>query len=229
MSERKLKPIETRALRRKEEGIFERLLCQKLISSNNADALDKIIKLAEAVFMHNGQLKDIDKTEVDMIYQIALAFKHSYPYKRRDGNEFCYMTWGFEESQANYERYITPWKQMGSLRYRTYWPQKPHWAAGHTYEVAYEEEMAEIERILALLKSDTEYQQFFGITSGHYGSRAAFPYQYFMRLRNQFVMWAIPKVQAWYASLASTIDKDIFDSVLKTMYGPRAPEREGTD
>ena len=219
---RKLKPIEQRALRRKEEGIFERLLCQKLISSNNADALDKILKMAEAVYMHNGKLQNVNKDEVDTLYTVALVFKHAYHY--RDGRTECAsMTWGFQPTKKNYERYITPWRKV-SVRYFTFWPVKDPW---HGRE--YDEAVEDMQQKLATMKGSPEDLKFFMITTNAFGNAATMAEVSFKVLLNEFVMWSIPKVQAWYESLASKIDKDIFDSVLKTMYGPRAPEREGSD
>ena len=68
---------------------------------------------------------------------------------------------------------------------------------------------------------------FFCITGGMERFYAKLSESGYDRLCNQFLVWAMPKVDEWYLELTKLVDQSVFDSIFRTMYGgERKPEKE---
>ena len=128
MSEKKkgLPPIETRALRTRKEGTFERLLCQLLISSNNSEGLKKIEKMCEAYQRAKSMLPQnpgkIDEKEVEIIYTVVTTLRNTsfHNISNRFGR-FVKIMWPFDYTTENYDKFIRPWrKTVAGLVYYPY-------------------------------------------------------------------------------------------------------------
>jgi hypothetical protein len=218
----KFPPIEIRALRRKEEGTFERLLCQLLIQANSSEGLPKIEKMCQAFYRAKPMLPhnpvEIKEDTVEVIYTVARALNHVIFCNLSDSSEgsFCKIMWSFDLNSDNYKRFIEPWRQAKVDV--TYYPY-----IGGGYEAVVREEIARIEKQLKSL-NNTEY--FFCITMGRLGSGGLLTKSSCQHLTNQFVVWAMPQVDEWFMELSKLVDQSVFDSVLKTMYGAKEREKE---
>jgi hypothetical protein len=216
----KFPPIEIRALRRKEEGTFERLLCQLLIRANSSEGLQKIELMCQAFYRAKTMLPhnpvEIKEDEVEVIYAAATALANVVvcPLPTSSEGSFYKILWSFKRTPENYERFIRPWNKSD---YRlVYYP-----FIGDCYN--YEELYNKAEEYFNKL-NDIDF--FFLITTGQKGSYGLLCKSSYHSLKNWFIVWAMPKVDGWFMELSKLVDQSVFDSVLKTMYGAKEREKE---
>jgi len=205
------------SLRGPKGGSFESLLCQHLVAAVNSKPLGKIRLTCEAALMvEDLQSKGIDKEELAMIHQVALGFINTSHYNFQ-GLFYCYMSFPFQLTQENYEKYILPWLQSGThLRYwATFWrgPGDREYAERH-------------EHIQEQLSKLPEAQWFFHITKNN--NLAEIEYS---NLLSQFTSWALPKTQIIFSKLAKLVNPGLFQEILSLYQGesrredtPRRPE-----
>lgn len=216
----KFPPIEVRALRRKEEGTFERLLCQLLIQANSSEGLIKIEKMCQAFYRAKNMLPQnptaIKEDEVEIIFGVTTALNNvvvcSLPHSAEQS--FCKILWGFKQNKENYERFIKPWNKSD---YRLVY--YPYIGDCYNWEELYKDAKEYFSKL-----NDVDY--FFLITTGQQGSYGLLTKSSYHSLKNWFIVWAMPKVDGWFMELSKLVDQSVFDSVLKTMYGAKEKEKE---
>ena len=216
----KFPPIEVRALRRKEEGTFERLLCQLLIQANGSDGLPKIEKMCQAFYRAKSMLPQnpsrIKEEDVEKIYAVATALNNvvicSLPHSSE--GSYCKILWAFKQDRENYDRYIKPWNK--SDKRLTYYP---YIGNAYNWEKLWQQAREQIESF-----DDVHY--FFCVTTGQNGVYGLLTKSSYYSLKNWFLGWAMPKVDGWFMELSKLVDQSVFDSVLKTMYGTKEKEKE---
>jgi hypothetical protein len=215
----KFPPIEIRALRRKEEGTFERLLCQLLIRANSSEGLQKIELMCQAFYRAKSMLPhnpvEIKEEEVEVIYAVTTALNHVATDASDRSYSYCKIMWSFDLTPENYKRFIAPWRL--SKANMTYYP-----CILVNFTAVIEEHVKKIEEYLTAL---TQPDYFFCITTGRLCTGGLLTRSSCQMLTNEFVVWAMPKVDMWFMELSKLVDQSVFDSVLKTMYGT-AKEKE---
>lgn len=218
MSKRKSRfpPIEVRALRTKQAGTYERLLCQLLIASNNAEPLTKIRKMCEAMLraktIPQNPIK-INEEEVEVIHAGVTAFRDTYHgVTKSDQVSWVEISWPFETTDENYKKYVAPWRLVTSLKY---FPLLGY--HGHDFEEVYDRNAKFFTEIR---KERGEAQYFFTITTYVYSrcNAGALTESAFRKLRSQFITWALPKVEEWYLELTKLVEPSLFDFMFRMMY-----------
>ena len=216
----KFPPIEVRALRRKEEGTYERLLCQLLIRANSSTGLEKIDLMCQAFFRTKSMLPhnpvEIKEDEVEVIYTVCTALANvvvcSLPHSSE--GSYCKIMWAFKQDRENYERFIKPWNKS-EFRLVYY----PYIGNDYKWEENYEKARKYFDSL-----DDVNY--FFCITTGRHGNSGLLTKSSYHSLKNWFIVWAMPQVDGWFMELSKLVDQSVFDSVLKTMYGAKEKEKE---
>lgn len=216
----KFPPIEVRALRRKEEGTFERLLCQLLIRANSSTGLEKIDLMCQAFYRAKSMLPhnptEIKEDEVEVMYNVSTALNNvvicSLPHSSE--GSYCKIMWGFKQNNENYEKFIRPWNKS-DLRLIYY----PYIGDGSNWEELYKNAKEHINSL-----DDITY--FFLVTTGQHGVYGLLTKSSYHSLKNWFIVWAMPKVDGWFMELSKLVDQSVFDSVLKTMYGAKEKGKE---
>ena len=217
----KFPPIEVRALRRKTEGTFERLLCQLLIRANSSEGLKKIELMCQAFYRAKTMLPhnpvEIREEQVEIIYAVSAALNNVVVCSLPQTSEgsFCKVMWSFRQNPENYEKYIEPWNK-NNYRLAYY----PFIGNSYNWEEVFNESKEHFDGL-----NNVDY--FFSITTGQYGSRGLLTKSAYHSLKNWFIVWAMPKVDGWFMELSKLVDQSVFDSVLKTMYsGTKEKELE---
>ena len=216
----KFPPIEIRALRRKEQGVFERLLCQLLIRANSSEGLAKIELMCQAFYRAKTMLPhnptEIKESDVEVIYGVCVALNSVVICNLPTSSEgsYCKILWGFKQNPENYERYIKPWNKND---YRLVY--YPFIGDCYNWEQIYEDAKQYFDKL-------NEVDYFFFVTTGQYGSRGLLTRSSYFSLKNWFIIWAMPKVENWFMELSKLVDQSVFDSVLKTMYASKEREKE---
>mgnify|MGYP001148243881 CR=1 FL=1 len=219
MSEKKLPPVEVRALRGKEAGTYERLLCQLLIRANASDGLKKIELMCQAFNRGKSMLPQnpikIDEGQVEIIEKVVTALRNATPHTMISGRQYYQIGWPFQiiPSKEAYERYIAPWHKNLIIQYYPY--------IGTCNVNQVEEIEKKWEEYLSTLEPEL---YFFCITAGMERWGAKLSESGLDTLINQFKVWAMPIVDEWFIELSKLVDTSVFTEIFRTMYGEKKPE-----
>jgi len=220
MSEKKLAQIEVRAIRTKEAGTFERLLCQLLIRANASDGLKKIELMCQAYYRAKPLLPQnpiqINEDEVEIIHKVVTGLKYATRYSlSAGGRQYIQVSWPFKPFKESFDRYIAPWGDEIILQYYAYI------GGGMPYEI----EEAE-KKFIDYLDGLERHMYFFCITMGMERHGGKLSESGFDRVCGQFIVWAMPKVEEWYLELTKLVDPSLFDQIFRTMF---AGEKKTTE
>ena len=171
-------------IRRPKTGSYELLLCQHLIKSVAAEAMEKIRLITEGAYMVPDT--PVDKEALEVIHSLATSFITMKVIYDTDLTLYWgRIPWNFPDSEENYKKYIEPWfldpyKLTRILDRDT--PEKKHdelWKNFFLYTVEGR-----------LYPSSLEY------------------------LKSAFISWAMPKVMTMFEQLTLLISPNIYLEML---------------
>jgi len=181
----------SQALRLHRKGSFENLLCQHLVMAVAADPLTKIRLICEAGWMVDSNKNNLEMTQVEAIYSVALSFLNT---KQVDG--FLGIAWAFTLTRDNYNRFIKPWRRVTPIGFSS-------------YILAVTQERRKI-----LKEAKNEHERFYLLTSKfnlHVSS--------FQVLKSEFLRWALPLVMEIFEKLSRLVQPDLYKEMPQIMKG----------
>jgi len=186
------------AIRAPRQGVYEHLLSQFLASAVVvSDPLKRIRIVAEAAMMVPEQERQdlaIDYETVDSLNQVRIALQNrmiqrDYWIKHSPPFELVSISWGFPRTKENYEKYIAPWDH--TVIY--YSPPVVIMMHRHADAEAF--------------KRQPWWKRFFDVS-------VCLPLNSYLTLKNQYVAYAIPKVQLMLAELTRLVQPSLYANIL---------------
>jgi hypothetical protein len=186
-----LEKFASHALRRTRPGSYEHLLCQHLIRSVASEPLEKIRLVSEAAYMVPDT--PVDRDTLEALYNVVTSLIRSRqdivnPYKTGDWHST--ITWGFQRTKKNFEKYINPWMKswdgIAWIRFDT--KEKSEW----------------------FINLEWGATKFYKGTSRIYISGLAI-------IESRFITWAIPQIMTMFEQLSKLVNPDLYDSMLEKM------------
>jgi len=111
--EEKLTEYASAGLRGPKYGVYEQLLAQHLVQATvSTDPLRKIQLVCEGALMVTGEKRkalQIDMEKLEVVRAVNEAFIHRSEITNKFYDCLVVVEFGFEESEENFKRYITPW------------------------------------------------------------------------------------------------------------------------
>lgn len=221
------------ATRTQRKGINEQLLAQLLIQSNTrSDPMQKIEALTEAAYATKSKDK-IDMNIIEACSVVCRSFintEKDYRAPSRHPN-MIRVSWAFEETRENWEKYIKPWQRLNLSYYPllTSYVGKNYssfpvttdgvrpidiekWEEGRDFI------QKEVSKWLKKLSAD---KQFYEETDALYKVS-------FTSLKGEFAQWAMKNLRAVQMTIAEEINPEIYRDVLELMKNSK-PSKEQVD
>jgi len=175
----------SQALRLHRKGSFETLLAQHLAVATPADPMQKVRLVCEAAYMVPPDKLKLDMQQVETIYLVCLSFLNTRII------EDAIIAWGFEETEENYERFITPWHKDIPMSF------------------LYDCISSRKEKIKILQNCKTYAERFFHYTANLYLTSSSF-----QMLKSEFLIWAVPQAMQIFEQLSRLVDPDLYKEML---------------
>lgn len=226
------------AIRRPHEGIRERNVCQYLLASIRHPPLEKVQDICYAGWMLTDDEREkfeIDVDELDILFNVVTSLLSAERDRYR-----VQMTWNFPATKEGFERYITSWLKEDwtnfSMRHYIRINNNPaipssRWVRMKRNPVDAPPAWLEMifENLDKLsdeqLEEEISYRLFF-----HYTSCRLYP-QGYKRLKNEFLKWALPRVQRMHSKIARVVPPNVWYETLRLMRemaGEKKEEVEAT-
>jgi hypothetical protein len=177
----------SKALHLHRKGSFESLLAQHLILSVPLEGLTKTRLICEAYYMCPKDKLKVDRTLVQTIYDLTLGFQSTLIEEYG-----ILVSWPFQHTKENYERYVKPWRRKTELCY----------CGGNSYDNEKKDEY---------INKFDEVGKFFALTSD--ASIGLHP-SGFQLLKTEFLLWAMPIMMDVFEELSRQIDPDLYKEML---------------
>jgi hypothetical protein len=118
----KLAETVTSAIRGPKYGIFEQLICQRLIQATvTTDPLRNVQLIAETVLMIDPEMQkklELDMAKTEVVKLVGDALQHRTTINLRDRlKPLVTVKWGFPHTKENFKKFIEPWNNAGNLQY----------------------------------------------------------------------------------------------------------------
>jgi hypothetical protein len=181
------------------QGIYEHLLSQFLAQAVIVtDPLKRVKIVCEAAFMiPEAERSDlaVDYEKIEVLNVVANALLNPTNIKI-DFGDLVSLSWGFNESEENFSKFVTPW----AICRINYWPTflKTHVKMHRDY----------YNRIVVdeIIRNPL-WSWFFDATS-------CLSTDGYASLRNNFAAWAIPQVQLYLAELTKMVSPNLYNQIL---------------
>lgn len=221
------------ATRTQRKGIREQLLAQSLVKSHIlSEPLLKIETLTEAAYLSKSQDK-IDMATVETCSVVCRSFINTEKDWRSPSiyPNLVRVSWAFEATKENWEKYIKPWKHV-TLQYyplvtsymRKHYPGFPLSSQGMGYSDAEQwqrisEEICDL--VEKWLDKLPDHRRFYEQT--YACARLSFT-----SLKGEFAHWAMTKLRPFEAIIAEEVNPEIYRDILELMRKEK-PSKEMTE
>lgn len=221
------------ATRTQRKGIREQLLAQLLIKSNVlSDPLLKIESLTESAYLSKSQDK-IDMAVVEACSVVCRSLLNTEKDYRAPSRHptMIRVSWAFEETKENWEKYIKPWQRLSLSYYPLFTSYTQRKYAGfplssegmryddvERWEENRDEITDEVRKWLKKLRADS---QFYEETNALYKVS-------FTSLKGEFAHWAMTKLRPIEAVIAEEVNPEIYKDILELMR-KEEPKKETTE
>ena len=108
-----LEKFASSSMRGSRRGIYQQLLASLLVKAvKSNDPLEKIQALCEAAY--TCRIKDkLDMKLIDVCFEVCESFRN-HQKQRREGAHYISVSWSFQGTEENYERFISPWSKQSA-------------------------------------------------------------------------------------------------------------------
>jgi len=118
----KLAETVTSAIRGPKYGIFEQLICQRLIQATvTTDPLRNVQLIAETVLMIDPEMQkklELDMAKTEIVKLVCDALQHRTTINLIDRlRPLVTVKWGFPKTEENFKKFVEPWNNTGHSYY----------------------------------------------------------------------------------------------------------------
>jgi len=232
------------AIRAPRQGVYEHLLSQFLASAVVvSDPLKRVKTVTEATMMvPERERKDlaIEYETVDVLNTVCMAFQNHMVQKdhwleRYSPFEIVIIPWGFPKTEENFNKYIAPWYR-NSIEY--FPPLLREHLKWHKIWICLDCDtrlgMDDEKLPRKCPKCGNEIEKMEYVHGNYYGCISREEYEVlenplwswffeatrclsvsgFLRMKNEFVQYAIPKVQLFLAELTRLVEPSLYADIL---------------
>lgn len=221
----------TKAVRGPKKGVFEQLLAQHLAASVTAAPSRKIQLVCEACLLLDLEQREeleISLDEVKTIYAVALSFRSAITFEKQHKVQ---VAWNFPQTKENYDQYVKPWLENDDFDFWfTY--EKERWGSFLSGPKIKTDLPGWISELIDQLEngklSEQEldkkhgYSLFFWVSSHRLTSHG------YRDLLGQFIRWALPTTQSWFAKLTKLVSPSLYHDILKLYARPEVNQKVET-
>ena len=230
--EKEYKDFISIALRKPRKGIRQQLMAQLLIKANiTSEPLQKIQAICEVSYMSEKHKDKIDMNLVEAMSLVSISLSNTLEHhaKQTDPKYMVCVTWTFEETEANWKKYVEPWQKIKlgyyslDTSYRKHhhpWRESVYPKSGPEQEewIEYTEELRK--QIARIIRKMPKHKAFFEQT-GALGLHS------FYALRGEFENWAIAQLRPIQALVAEEVDPEVYKDVVQLLMKQGRKEEEG--
>lgn len=220
----------SKAIRRPKAGVFEHLLGQHLAASVTAAPSRKIQLTCEACMLLDEKQRkdlDIDVEEVQTIYSVVLSFRAAILFEKQYRVQ---VAWNFPQTKENFAKYVKPWLENDHFDFwYTYEKDSQGSFLSFVSSRRIKTDLPDwILEVLDQLKkgelTEQEADEKYIHTAFFWASSSRLTSHGYRDLLGQFIRWALPKTQAWFAKLTQLVSPSLYNEILRLYAKPAEAE-----